>query len=52
VQHSEYVFELRYTLRPVSGLIFRPNLQYILDPGGISQNENTFVMGLTIGANL
>jgi porin len=51
VQHSEYVFELYYTLRPVSGLLFRPNLQYILDPGGTSHNEDAFVMGLKVGAD-
>ena len=51
VQHSEYVFELYYTLRPVSGLLFRPNLQYVVDPGGTSHNQNAFVMGLKIGAN-
>jgi porin len=51
VQHSEYVFELYYTLHPVSGLLFRPNLQYVRNPGGTTDNEDAVVMGLKIVAN-
>lgn len=47
---SEYVFELYYTYRPRPGLLFRPNIQYIIDPGGISQNEDVLVLGLKTAA--
>lgn len=51
VQHSEVAMELYYTIRPVPGLLFRPNLQYIITPGGTSQNGNAFVLGLKTIAN-
>jgi porin len=51
VQHSEYVCELYYTVRPVTGLFIRPNLQYILDPGGTSKNEDAVILGLKMGAD-
>ncbi|MEZ2132345.1 MULTISPECIES: carbohydrate porin [unclassified Sinorhizobium] len=43
---SEYAFELYYTYRPTPGLLFRPNIQYVLDPGGISENKDVVVLGL------
>ena len=47
---SEYAFELYYTYRPTGGLLVRPNLQYVVDPGGISENKNVFVLGLKTAA--
>ena len=40
----EYVGELYYGWSPVPSVFLRPNLQYILDPGGTSQNKNAFVL--------
>jgi porin len=51
VQDSEYAFELFYTFRPRPGLLFRPNLQYVHDPGGTSVNDDVFVLGLKTSAN-
>jgi porin len=52
VQGSEYAFELYYTVRPVAGLLVRPNLQYILKPGGTDQNKDAVVLGLKMAADL
>jgi porin len=52
VQHSEYVFEAYYTWRPLNGLEVRPNVQFVIDPGGTSQNRSAFVFGLKTVANL
>jgi porin len=46
VQHSEYIYELYYTVAAATGLIFRPNLQYVVTPGGTSVNKNVVVLGL------
>jgi porin len=51
VQDSEYAFELYYTFRPRPGLLFRPNLQYVHLPGGTSNNDDVFVLGLKTSAN-
>ena len=46
---SEYVTELFYSWSPIPSVFLRPNLQYILHPGGTSQNSNAFVAGLKMG---
>jgi porin len=51
IQGSEYAFELYYTYRPRAGLLIRPNLQYIVHPGGTSQNDDVFALGLKTSAN-
>ena len=51
VQDSEYVFELYYTIQVTQGLLFRPNIQYVIDPGGIDENPNALVFGLKTSAN-
>jgi porin len=43
---DEYVAELFYGWTPIPSITLRPNLQYILHPGGTSQNSNAFVIGL------
>jgi porin len=50
VQGSEYAFEMFYTFRPTPGLFFRPNVQYVLHPGGSSQNDDVLVFGLKSSA--
>lgn len=43
---EEYVTEVFYSWSPVPSVALRPNLQYILHPGGTSQNSNALVLGL------
>lgn len=45
----EYVTELYYTWMPIASVSVRPNLQYIVHPGGTSLNDNAFVLGLKLG---
>ncbi|SPC18045.1 Porin B [Cupriavidus taiwanensis] len=42
----EYVSEVYYAWSPVPSVSLRPNLQYILHPGGTSRNSDAFVIGL------
>ena len=42
----EYVGELYYSWVPAPWVFLRPNLQYILHPGGTTRNSNAFVIGL------
>jgi porin len=51
VQGTEYSMELYYTYRPLAGLQVRPNIQYVIDPGGTSANPNALVFGLKTVAN-
>jgi porin len=46
---NEYVSELFYSWSPIPSIFLRPNLQYILHPGGTSINSNAFVLGLKTG---
>lgn len=50
VQDAEYVWEAYYTIHAVGGLDFRPNVQYIHDPGGIAQTDD-IILGLKMLAN-
>jgi porin len=43
---SEYVAELFYSWSPLPSVSIRPNLQYVMHPGGSSQNGNAVVLGL------
>ncbi|MDM0028852.1 carbohydrate porin [Variovorax saccharolyticus] len=43
---NEYAIEAYYTWAPLPGLYVRPNVQYIVHPGGTSANRNAFVLGL------
>jgi porin len=40
VRNSEYVVDSYYTYRPLNGLEVSRNIQYVIDPGGTSQNRN------------
>ncbi|MDR3416337.1 MAG: carbohydrate porin [Nevskia sp.] len=46
VQTSEYVGELYYSWHALPGLVLRPDLQYVLHPGGSSRNDDALVLGL------
>jgi porin len=52
VQTSEYESEVDYSLHATRWLILRPNLQYIHQPGGISQRTDDIVVGLKVVASL
>lgn len=42
----EYIAELFYNWSPMEAFSLRPNLQYVLHPGGTTENKNAFVLGL------
>lgn len=42
----EYAAEVFYNWAPIPSVNLRPNLQYVIHPGGSSQNSNVFVLGL------
>jgi porin len=46
VQHTEYATELDYRAMVAQGAELSPNLQYIVDPGGVSARKDVFVLGL------
>jgi len=46
IQHSEYEAEIYYDLSATRGFHLQPNLQYVHDPGGISQNTDDVILGL------
>jgi len=45
VQSSEYAAELYYTVHVTDWFDFRPDLQYVLQPGGIAQTDD-IILGL------
>jgi len=51
IQGGEYATELYYTIRPTGWLDLRPNVQYIHQPGGISQTDDV-ILGLKVSARL
>ncbi len=51
VQSGEAAIEAYYTYRRWNGLEVRPNIQYVVDPGGTSQKRNALVFGLKTVAN-
>jgi porin len=52
VQGSEYVGELFYSLHATPWLELRPNVQYVLQPGGIARNTDDIIIGLRLSINL
>ena len=51
-QTAEYVSELYYSLHATRWLKLRPNIQYIHQPGGISNRTDDIVLGLKAIASL
>lgn len=43
---NEYVAELMYAWSPVPSITVRPNLQYVVHPGGAEENSDALVLGL------
>ena len=48
VQTSEYVSEIYYSWHVMGWLVLRPNLQYVLHPGGSSAYSNEAVIGMKL----
>jgi porin len=51
VQGTEYALELYYTYRPTNGLLLRPNVQYVINPGGSHLNRDALILGLKTSAS-
>jgi porin len=51
VQRSEYVGEIFYSVHATSWLELRPNIQYVHQPGGITQNTDDVIVGLRLSVN-
>lgn len=52
VPHAEYTGEIYYALHVTGWLTLRPNVQYVIDPGGFDRRKNVAVLGLKAGLNL
>jgi porin len=46
IRSSEYLAELDYRIVPVAGVRITPNVQWGINPGGISQNRNVVALGV------
>jgi porin len=46
IQGPEYAAELFYSLHVIRGMTLRPNVQYVHDPGGTSENSDAVILGL------
>ena len=44
--NSEYAAEIDYGVHATGWLTLRPNLQYIVDPGGLSSKTNVVIVGM------
>jgi porin len=51
VQGTEYVAEAFYAVKFGSLLELRPNMQYVVQPGGISHNANDLIAGVRASVN-
>lgn len=51
-QGNEYVGEVFYSFHPIPGIVVRPNVQYIVDPGGRPDRKNVVVLGLKTALTL
>lgn len=46
IRQSEYVLELDYRLVPIAGVKVAPNVQWGIDPGGVSERRNVLAFGV------
>ena len=51
-QDYEISTEIFYGLNFENGIVIRPNIQYIKNPGGVKETDDAFVLGLKISALL
>lgn len=47
-QHTQYQAELHYRVQLTGWLSVMPNLQYVKDPGGLSEVKDAWVLGLQV----
>jgi porin len=52
VQNYEYVGEVFYGVRMTRWLELRPNIQYVVQPGGVARSTNDVIVGLRFSATL
>ena len=52
VQGSEYAAELFYGVHVTRWLDLRPNVQYVVQPGGLARNTNDVIVGLRLSVFL
>jgi porin len=52
VQTAEYVSELFWSFNPAPWIALRPNVQYVLHPGGVARNTDDVIVGLKVSINL
>jgi porin len=52
VQASEWASEVFYNVHVKGWLDVRPNVQYVVAPGGVSRNTNDLILGLKLAVNL
>lgn len=48
IRETEYNFEINYGFHVTNWLTVRPNLQYVVQPGGVDKVDNALVAGLKI----
>ena len=48
LRETEYNFEINYGFHVTNWLTVRPNLQYVVQPGGVDKVDNALVAGLKI----
>ncbi|WP_460114264.1 carbohydrate porin [Pseudomonas sp. H3_G03] len=48
IRETEYNVELNYGIKVTNWLTLRPNLQYVVQPGGVDKVDNALVAGLKI----
>ena len=52
VQNSEYAAEIFWSFNPAPWVALRPNVQYVLHPGGVTHNTDDVIVGLKLSINL
>jgi len=48
LRSTEYNYEINYGFHVTNWLTVRPNLQYVVHPGGVDKVDNALVAGLKI----
>lgn len=51
-RHAEYRSEMYYCFFALPGLFPRPNIQYILDPGGYTRASSAVILGMRTDISL
>ena len=51
-QHAEFRNEIFYRIALFRGIVLRPNLQYVIDPGGYASRSSAFILGTRLDLSL